>query len=143
MISRFIQRYEERKAKLEALLRKQQPSSYLEIFKMLIETISDREDGLYDREPDVGRIDCLDHGHYQGTLVFIVAACGYQPSTYWATTVSYGSCSVCDTLEALRGWYDNEEPYETCVKKEEIEGYMTLALHLLQNLRKITPGNED
>jgi hypothetical protein len=51
------------------------------------------------------------------------------------TEVGYGSCTVCDTLQSIQ-WddYDYEDP-----DKEPTEGqvkdYMTLCLHLIQQMR--------
>ena len=129
MIQIFVDRFMDRKEKMRELL-SQRPGSYKAILESLIEVISDGEEGIYGEEPDKARIHEIDDGHYQGTLVFVVGACGYQPSTYWYTRVSYGSCSCCDTLQALRGWDDE-------ISKEEIDGYETLALHMLQAMKKM------
>lgn len=45
-------------------------------------------------------ITVIDDGDYQGTLMFLIPKDYYQPSEsdYLLTFVSYGSCSVCDTL---------------------------------------------
>ena len=72
--------------------------------------------------PDIDRITVINHGSYQGMLVFVIAATGYQPYDYWATNVSYGSCSYCDTLQAAK-------------TKEDL---YTLALHMLQRMKSIT-----
>ena len=129
MIQIFVDRFMERKEKMRELL-SQRPGSYRVILESLIEVISDGEDGAYGEEPDKDRIHEIDDGDYQGTLVFVVGACGYQPSTYWYTRVSYGSCSSCDTLQSVRGWDDE-------ISKEEIDGYETLALHMLQAMKKM------
>jgi hypothetical protein len=46
----------------------------------------------------------IDNGDYQGTLLYLLPFETYQPTNedYLMTWISYGSCSVCDTLlEAL------------------------------------------
>jgi len=58
----------------------------------------------------------------------------YQPSTYWATRVSYGSCSHCD---ALQGIQDETSWDQTELTERQIEQYMTLALHMIQKLKEI------
>lgn len=65
----------------------------------------------------------------QGALVYVIGATGYQPDKYWYVKVGYGSCSGCDTLEAIREYQDGK-PTERQVNK-----YMTLALHIVQGLR--------
>jgi hypothetical protein len=77
----------------------------------------------------------IDHGNYQGTLIFIVGETGYQPSRYWYCGVYYGSCSGCDTFEAVRGYRDYDQP----APPREIEGYLTLALHMLQSIEVMYP----
>ena len=129
MIQVFVDRFMARKEKLRNLLSKR-PDSYKEILESLIEVISDGEDGTYGEEPDKERIHEIDDGGYQGTLVFVVGACGCQPSTYWYTRVSYGSCCGCDTLLAIRGWGDD-------ISEQEIDGYGTLALHMLQAMKRM------
>lgn len=81
--------------------------------------------------PDPARIYQIDDGGYEGTLVFVIGAGGYKPSRYWYVKVGYGSCSVCDTLQAIRG-YEGDAP-----TKEQVDAYMTLALHIVQGLREM------
>lgn len=57
--------------------------------------------------PHPERIHQIDDGDYQGTLIFVIGAGGYQPSRYWYVKVGYGSCSGCDTLQAIRGYEDD------------------------------------
>ena len=70
----------------------------------------------------------IDDGDYQGTQIFIIPLNTYQPNVkdYVYTNTYYGSCSGCDTLQAI-SYYDRELPSETQIKE-----YMQLALHLLQ-----------
>ena len=80
------------------------------------------------------RIHKIDDGDYQGTLLFVIAAKGYQPSKYWAVSVGYGSCSGCDTLEGIK----SDGDYGESPNKQQIADYMTLALHIVQGLKQIT-----
>ena len=73
----------------------------------------------------------IDHGDYQGTLLFIIAASGYQPNKYWFVKVDYGSCSGCDTLEGIR-CYSDGPPSDA-----QVADYMTLALHILQGIKPL------
>lgn len=132
MIQTFVDRFIDAKPKLAEAFKAKTPSDYSEIVKAVIEVI--RGDSEYD-SPDPERIHRIDDGDYQGTLVFVVAAGGYQPSDYWYVKVSYGSCSGCDTLEALRD-YSDSPPSDS-----QIDGYVTLALHIVQGLKKM--GDEE
>ena len=80
-------------------------------------------------EYDHENIREIDDGHYQGTLVFIINETGYQPSSYFATSVGYGSCSGCDTLQSVTMSTDVEQ---------RIKEYMTLILHMVQNFVEIS-----
>jgi len=80
---------------------------------------------------DTEKMTTIDNGHYQGTLLFIIPRDTYQPSVddYVVTHVYYGSCSGCDTLQAICR-YEDGLPDES-----QVSEYMTLALHLVQHLR--------
>ena len=68
--------------------------------------------------------------------MFIIGAKGYQPSDYWYVKVGYGSCSGCDTLEAIRG-YSDEKP-----TPDQVKDYVTLALHVVfEEMKKM--GNDE
>lgn len=116
-----------KKPDLEAKFRESHPSDYVDIVKAVVEAVT--TDEYNDIDPE--RIHTIDDGDYQGTLLFVIAAKGYQPSDYWAVFVSYGSCSGCDTLQAIRD-YENDTPTE-----DQVSQYMTLALHIVQGLKKI------
>lgn len=75
----------------------------------------------------------IDHGDYQGTLIFITPLntcqpCGYD---YVVTEVYYGSCSGCDTLLGISDYGDN------IPNEQQVKDYMTLALHLLQKAKPL------
>jgi len=106
------------------------PDDYKDVVKAVVEMLADAS-GDYDK-PDPERIHEIDDGDYQGTLVYVIGASGYQPSRYWYVKVSYGSCSVCDTLQAISG-YSSEPPNDT-----QVSEYMTLALHIVQGLREMS-----
>ena len=73
----------------------------------------------------------IDFGSYQGTLIFVFSNDVSQPGlgeTYY-TSVDYGSCSGCDTLQGIScSNYTWEFPTES-----QVNDYMTLCLHLLEN----------
>ena len=79
-------------------------------------------------EWDIDNIVVINDGDYQGTLLFIIPRLTYQPSEhdYIMTHVNYGSCSGCDTLQAIQ-----DHPL--------INDYMTLCRGLVCNM--INPYN--
>ena len=127
MIQEFVNRFMERKEQLEQAFSKH-PENYAEIVKNVITAISDED--TYD-DPDPERIHQIDDGDWQGTLVYVIAAKDYQPSDYWYVRVSYGSCSGCDTLERIKDYSDDT------VTVDQLSQYMTLALHIVQGLKKM------
>ena len=128
MIYEFVKKWEIGKARVESVFKKSHPQEYMDIVKAVVEILG--ADSDYD-VPDPDRIHVIDDGDYQGTLLFIIAAKGYQPNDYWAVKVDYGSCSGCDTLEAIRSHNDNPPT------PEQVKDYMTLALHIVQELKEI------
>jgi hypothetical protein len=127
MITDFVKRFDAARPSLLAQFSEKHPANYAEIVRMVVAAVSVDE---YD-DPDPERIAEVDHGSYQGTLVYVIGAKGYQPSDYWYVKVGYGSCSGCDTLEAIKG-YSDEKPTE-----EQAKDYMTLALHIVQGLKSM------
>ena len=101
------------------------PGDYTGVFKILVSTIAHRN--LLNLDPD--RITVIDHGDYQGTLLFVVANAGYQPNTFWTATCAYGTCSGCDTMCGIRDGRGTVE--------ENAKDYLTLALHLAQSMRLV------
>jgi hypothetical protein len=77
-------------------------------------------------EMDPERVHEINDGEYQGWLVYVIGAKGYQPSTYWCIKINYGSCSACDTLDAVNAESDAEK---------RTDKLMTLGLHVVQGLR--------
>lgn len=128
MIKEFVERWEKNKPAIKEYFQKQHPEEYKDIVKLVIENITDND--RYNNTPDPERIHEINDGDYQGTLLYIIAEKGYQPNKYYSVYVSYGSCSGCDTLEALRSW--NKPPTD-----EQIDGYMQLALHIVQGLKVV------
>ena len=128
MIAEFVELFMTGKPKLEAMFSEKHPENYKTIVEAVVTVLNNGEDY---GAPDLKRIHELDDGDYQGTMVYVIAATGYQPSDYWYVKVSYGSCSVCDTLEGIRN-YSDDKPSE-----EQVRDYMTLALHIVQGLKKM------
>ncbi len=130
MIQKFVDKFMEQEQVLENIFAEKHPKDYKEIVKAVISIIAKGEDEC--AVPDPERIHEIDDGDYQGTLLFVIARGGYQPSEYWAVMVHYGSCSACDTLQSIRGYF-NDKPTE-----EQVKDYMTLALHVVQGLVEIS-----
>ena len=131
MIKEFIEKWDKYKNDLEDYFRYTEQIEYDEyekIVKILFEKIINK-DLEYDSERfDVEDLLKIDDGDYQGTQIFILHKGCYQPEVeeYVYTSTYYGSCSGCDTLQAI-SFYDRGLPDE-----EQVKDYMTLALHLLQ-----------
>lgn len=130
MIDKFVSVWDEHKGELEEKYSSEHPDSYDSIVTDLISFLGRHIDD-YGETPNSDRVTVIDDGDYQGYRMWIVGSDGYQPSTYWAFSTYYGSCSGCDTFEAIRSWGD-ETPTE-----QNTEDYMKLALHLLQSARQI------
>lgn len=130
MIQAFVDKFMANKDALAASFT-EYPEGYEALVKKVISVITDEYSSWESESPDPERIHTIDDGDCQGTLVFVIAEKGYQPSNYWYVKVSYGSCSGCDTLEAIRD-YQSDAPTQ-----EQINDYMTLALHIVQGLKKM------
>lgn len=131
MIKEFVEKFEENKEVLRKDFLSKHPSCYQDIVESVVKILK----GAYICEsPDPDRIHQIDDGDYQGTLLYLIASSGYQPSVYWYVFVSYGSCSGCDTLESIRD--------DSADKETQIDDLMTLALHIVQGLKKIGGWDE-
>lgn len=127
MIQEFVDRFMAAKPRLMEEFSAHHPEDYKEIVRAVVTALN----GEAGWGPDPDRIHQIDDGDYQGTLVFVIAAQGYQPSDYWYVKVGYGSCSVCDTLQAISS-YSSEPP-----TAEQARDYWTLALHIVQGMKKM------
>lgn len=70
----------------------------------------------------------IDNGDYQGTLIYLIPNATYQPGPgdYLMTYVYYGSCSVCDTLQAIQDYIEGP------LTDEQISDFMSLCKNLVQ-----------
>lgn len=128
MIKELVKRFMDNKGELARVFAQAHPSDYADLVKSVVTFLSaDPECPQLDPQ----RIHQIDDGDYQGTLIYVIAAQGYQPYEYWYTNVSYGSCSGCDTLESIRDYCD-EKP-----TPQQVVEYMTLALHIVQRMKKM------
>ncbi len=129
MISKCIERFMENKHKLEKQYRADHPAGYESIVNDVIHFTTTDDYGEF--APDPERVHVINDGDYQGTLLFIIAEKGYQPSTYYSVFVDYGSCSGCDTFEAINN-YSDDAPTE-----QQVKDYLTLALHIAQEIKEV------
>ena len=140
MIEKFTKRWFERKDSVQEKFEAKLPSSYSDIVLAVVEMLNDENE--YET-PDPARIHEIDDGDYQGTLVYVIGAAIYQPSTYWYVKVGYGSCSGCDTLESILSgnWGHETEEEKKAWKDKAVSQLMTLALHIVQGLKLM--GDEE
>ena len=136
MIEEFTKRWFERNHLVREQFEKEIPNSYKDIVKAVVTMLHD-EDKYESIDPE--RIHEIDDGDYQGTLLYVIGDTSYQPDTYWYVKVGYGSCSGCDTLEAITSgeWGLETEEEKQAWKKEAVDQLMTLALHIVQGLKKM------
>lgn len=122
----FVRRFERKKFDIREKLRSRGVPTlfYDDIVKAVIEGISDDYG-----DPDPENIHRINDGDYQGTLLFIIPEKCYQPHTYWYVKVWYGSCSWCDTLQAIQDGCGSDD--------EKLDDIMTLALHIVQGIKKM------
>ena len=120
MIREFVDAFMENKDALRAAFEAKEPDEYKEIVEQTVKVLKCGSDST-----DIHEVVC---GDWQGTLVFVIPEAGYQPDTHWYVRVFYGSCSGCDTLEYIKTMRD---------KTERVDDYMTMALHIVQNMREM------
>lgn len=125
MIQQYVDMFITAEPEIRARLGEKHRHSYDDLVKLVIETVTDA-DGW--SQPDPERIHTIDDGEYQGVIVFVIACQGYQCDNYWYVTVRYGSCSGCDTLQAINGYTDDPPT------PEQVDSYWTLCLHIIQGL---------
>jgi len=133
MLDYVVKQWDENKHLLEEYFKTTEQceyGSYKAILEQIFKLVVIEKDGY---EMDYEKMTVIDDGHYQGTLIFITPSKSYQPSVedYLITHVYYGSCSACDTLEAIHK-YDDGLPSES-----QVRDYMMLALHLIQNMKEL------
>lgn len=126
LVARFdAKRDEIRGNLLNLLINSDYCIDYIDIVKVVIEAVH-----YGYGTPDPERIHEIDDGDYQGTLLYVIPDDCYQPYNYWCAKVAYGSCGVCDTLQAiLEGEYGH-------TVDEVVDALFTLALHIVQGLKK-------
>lgn len=145
MEKKFMDLWVKNKHKLEDYFRNTEQREYDEykiivkkIFELVINDdldIDDWSNNVY----NINEITVIDDGEYQGTQLYLIHRDTYQPDAndYVFTHNWYGSCSGCDTLQSIHGYYSNKKPDE-----EQIKDYMLLSLHIVENIRYLIPREE-
>jgi hypothetical protein len=139
MIKEVIKQWDENKHKLEEYFRttkqEEYSGSYKSILQKIIELVVTEKDDY--NKYDATKITVVNDGDYQGTQIFLIPTDTYQPGIedYLITHTYYGSCSGCDTLKAISS-YEDDLPTD-----EQVKEYMTLALHLVQKMKRITDAD--
>jgi hypothetical protein len=134
MIDEFVKAWDARKGEIEAKFRENEPSQYKDIVHAVISILD--KTSTYGA-PNANNIHEINDGDYQGTLLYLIPEDTYQPHEYWYVRVWYGSCSGCDTLEAIQESKPWSKDREDTKKDERIKDYMTLALHIIQGLKSM------
>ena len=113
--------------------------SYMDIVKLVVTHIFnsgvESPSGHYDQDYwDGESITEVDNGDYQGTLLFLIPKVTYQPSEdeYLMTYVGYGSCSGCDTLQAIQSFNYGDD----FLTDDQIKDFMSLCKDIVTNTIK-------
>lgn len=106
---------------------------YFDLVKLTFSTIynnGEQLDSVCDL--DIDNITEIDNGDYQGTLLYLIPFDRYQPSEteYLITYVGYGSCSGCDTLQAIRSYNRGK------ANDEQIQDLLLLCKDIITNTVK-------
>lgn len=130
MIQEFVDRFMENKQALRAIFAARHPEDYKDIVTHTIKAISDDEE----TGPDPDNISELSHGSYHGTNLYVMPEKDeFAKVDFWYVRVSYGSCSGCDTLAGIK----SDGDYTDTPNKKQTNDYMTLALHIVQAIKKL------
>lgn len=144
MIKEYIEKFRTNKHLLReyfASTDQNEYGDYLAILKKIIEICIYEK--YTDDEFDTDRITEIDDGDYSGTLLYLIPRDMYEPAEYdyLTTWVDYGSCCVCDTLQAIQSRSSNyKSPWLPTEK--QVDEYMTLALHMVEHMEWFRGGNK-
>ena len=121
------------KKDIEMNIQEYQDYDYKDILKKIIEIVlnENHDRDSYDLGFNAEAVTVIDDGDYQGTQIFIFPESSYQPADieYIGTSVNYGSCAGCDTLQYAQMMSDGEEEF--------VRDIMTLSLHMVQKMKYI------
>jgi hypothetical protein len=132
MNEQFTKRWFEQEKSIRADIEASPPESYKDLVSTVLKHLED------DTKEECINASTLSEvsfgGCWEGTKIFMVAS-DYGSDTIWYCKVEYGSCSACDTLEGIKAMMSDEEDATEEEKKEVIDRYMLLALHIVQRLK--------
>lgn len=132
MTKDFLEKWEKYKNDLEKYFLntpQEEYDSYLKITKAIFKNVFNREKIDFDLEEIIELV----LGDYQGTLVFLIPTQGDDNKNYVITSVGYGSCNVCDTLQSI----EELDGGNDIPSLRQVKGYMTLSLHIFQKIKWI------
>lgn len=137
MIQDFVKAWDSKKEDLRKYIsthRQEEYHEYEDLVKILFDVVINPwldEEYSWEKHWDTSQVHVIDDGDYQGTQLFLVPKCTYQPESYdyVITYQGYGSCSGCDLLQSIH-YYEDGLP-----SKEQVDQYMMLILHLLQRCK--------
>lgn len=136
MIKYCLEKWEQNKSALEENLREDATAlnecDYLYLVKKVVSIILNGGSEDYGHSWSVDKITMIDNGDYQGTLLFLIPEDTYQPSEYeyLMTYVGYGSCSGCDTLQAIQDWGEKN------LSEQQVKDFMGLCKDLVCSMIK-------
>lgn len=136
MIKKYVDAWFRNKHKVEETLSKAHPDDYSQLVSMVISALDDDKYDKFETVLDWSKIHVFGGKDYQGDYLFIIQEKypGYRPCESWCSVVvSYGSCSGCDTLQAIEADGEYGKPPNT----KQIKQYMDLCLHIVQGLKKV------
>lgn len=135
MIQEFVKRFDEKRDDIRAELgnlldKKGWELEYDDIVRTVLEAVNG---SLRTRDlMDLDSIHRIGGDDYQGTMAFVISSgCGFGDD-FWYVRIAYGSCSVCDMLQAIIDDYKLDD-----YKEQALNDLFTLALHVVQRLKKM------
>ena len=134
MIQAFVDRYMKNKEQLREVFRKGHPADYMEVVRNVVAVLGE-DDDYNTPYPDM--ITQVGTPDYSGNYLFVVEG---DYGKFWCVVVAYGSCSACDTLQSIKydgSDYDEDGEQLNSVSEKQLDGYMTLALHIVQKLKAL------
>lgn len=127
MIDKFVKTFMEHKRELRQKFTKH-PDSYFDVVKAVVELLNEYSEGK--QLPSPNKIKEISYGSYRGDYVYLIS--DNNEKSIWVVKVEYGTCSHCDTLTEIKELSYGKEPTE-----EQKDHYMTLALHIIQDMKQV------
>lgn len=133
MIKEITRKWENNKHKLEQYFRETNQSEY-DSYEIIVKRLFELVINGYAFSYDCHALRTIDDGDMTGTIIFILPEDVYTPGIekYVMTYTYYCACSDCLGMRNISG-KDTGLP-----SKKQVEGYMTIASHLVQKMKKIS-----